>query len=69
LARCLGLDDGDNTSDETTIWRFREASVRADDVDALFARFDAHLKSLGYLAMGTDRGRQHHRGTASAHDR
>jgi hypothetical protein len=26
--------------------------VRANAVDALFARFDAHLKSLGYLAMG-----------------
>ncbi|MEJ2408584.1 MAG: transposase, partial [Novosphingobium sp.] len=48
----LGLDDGDNTPDETTIWRFREALVRADAIEALFARFDAHLKSLGYLAMG-----------------
>lgn len=52
FGRFLGLDDGDNTPDETTIWRFREALVRADAVDALFARFDAHLKSLGYLAMG-----------------
>jgi hypothetical protein len=48
----LGLDDGDNTPAETTIWRFREALVRAKAIDALFARFDAHLKGLGYLAMG-----------------
>lgn len=52
FGRFLGLDDGDNTPDETTIWRFREALVRANAIDALFARFDAHLKSLGYLAMG-----------------
>ena len=52
FGRFLGLDDGDNTPDETTIWRFREALVCADAIDALFARFDAHLKSLGYLAMG-----------------
>lgn len=52
FGRFLGLDDGDNTPDETTIWRFREALVRADAIDALFARFDGHLKSLGYLAMG-----------------
>ena len=52
FGRFLGLDDGDNTPDETTIWRFHEALVRADAIDALFVRFDAHLKSLGYLAMG-----------------
>jgi len=52
FGRFLGLDDGDNTPDETTIWRFREALVRADAIETLFARFDAHLKSLGYLAMG-----------------
>ncbi|GFE76932.1 hypothetical protein NTCA1_45810 [Novosphingobium sp. TCA1] len=52
VGRFLGLDDGDNAPDETTIWRFREALVRADAIETLFARFDAHLKSLGYLAMG-----------------
>ena len=52
FGRFLGLDGGDNTPDETTIWRFREALVRADAIETLFARFDAHLKSLGYLAMG-----------------
>lgn len=30
FGRFLGLDEGDNTPDETTIWRFREALVRAD---------------------------------------
>lgn len=34
------------------VWRFREALVRADAIETLFARFDTHLKSLGYLAMG-----------------
>lgn len=34
------------------IWRFREALVQAGAVDRLFARFDAHLKGAGYLAMG-----------------
>jgi IS5 family transposase len=52
FGRFLGLDDGDNTPDETTIWRFREALVRANAIEALFARFDTHLKALGYLAMG-----------------
>ena len=52
FGRFLGFDDGDNTPDETTIWSFREALVRADAIQALFARFDAHLKGLGYLAMG-----------------
>jgi transposase, IS5 family len=52
FGRFLGLDDGDSAPDETTIWRYREALVRGGAIDALFARFDAHLKSLGYLAMG-----------------
>ena len=52
FGRFLGLDDGDRVPDETTIWRFREALVQAAAVDLLFERFDAHLKSEGYLAMG-----------------
>lgn len=52
FGRFLGLDDGDPVPDETTIWRFREALVRAEAVERLFARFDAHLKGAGYLAMG-----------------
>ena len=34
------------------IWRFREAPVQAGAVEKLFARFNAHLKDAGYLAMG-----------------
>ena len=52
FGRFLGIDDGDRIPDATTIWRFREALVRAGAVEALFARFDAHLKTAGYLAMG-----------------
>ena len=52
FGRFLGLDDGDKVPDETTIWRFREALVEAGAVERLFARFDAHLKGAGYLAMG-----------------
>jgi len=52
FGRFLGIDDGDRVPDETTIWRFREALVQAGAVDELFARFDAHLKVAGYLAMG-----------------
>lgn len=52
FGRFLSLDDDDNTPDETTFWWFREALVRANAIDALFTRFDAHLKGLGYLAMG-----------------
>lgn len=47
FGRFLGLDDGDNTPDDTTIWRFREDLVRANAIDALFARFDAHLPGDG----------------------
>ncbi|WP_310015137.1 transposase [Novosphingobium sp. 1748] len=52
FGRFLGLDDDDNTPDEAAIWRFREALVRTKTIDALFTRFDAHLKGLGYLAIG-----------------
>ena len=52
FCRFLGLDAGDDVPDETTIWRFREALVQASAVEKLFARFDAHLKNAGYLAMG-----------------
>ena len=52
FGRSLGLGDGDRVPDETTIWRFREALVQARAVDEFFARFDAHLKNAGHLAMG-----------------
>jgi IS5 family transposase len=50
--RFLGLDLHGRVPDARTIWLFRETLTRAKAVDALFARFDAHLKERGYLAMG-----------------
>ena len=44
FGRFPGIDDGDEVPDETTIWRFHEALFQAGAVEALFARFDAHLK-------------------------
>ncbi len=55
FGRFLSLDDGGRAPDETTIRRFREALVRTGAVGKLFARFDAHLKDAGYLAMGAGR--------------
>lgn len=52
FGRFLGLGEGERVPDATTIWRFREALVEAGAVERLFARFDAHLKAAGYLAMG-----------------
>ncbi len=52
FGRFLGLDEGDKVPDATTLWRFREALTEAKAIEALFARFDAHLKENGYLAMG-----------------
>jgi transposase, IS5 family len=52
FSRFLGLGEGDRVPDATTIWRFREALVAAGAIERLFARFDAHLKAAGYLAMG-----------------
>lgn len=50
--RFLGLDLHGRVPDARTIWLFREHLTRARAVDALFARFDAHLRDRGYLAMG-----------------
>ena len=50
--RFLGLDLHGRVPDARTIWLFRELLTKAQAVDALFARFDAHLKQQGYLAMG-----------------
>ena len=38
--------------DARTIWLFRELLTKAKAIDALFARFDGHLRERGYLAMG-----------------
>jgi len=50
--RFLGLDLYGRVPDARTIWLFREHLTKAKAVDALFARFDTHLKEQGYLAMG-----------------
>ena len=50
--RFLGLDLHGRVPDARTIWLFRETLTKAQAVAALFARFDAHLKEQGYLAMG-----------------
>jgi IS5 family transposase len=49
--RFLGLGLHDRVPDAKTIWLFRELLVRAKAVEKLFARFDAHLREHGYLAM------------------
>src|SRR4051794_6734650 len=51
--RFLGLGLADRVPDATTVWRYREKLAQAGLVEALFDAFDAHLKSRGYLAMGS----------------
>lgn len=50
--RFLGLDLHGRVPDARTIWLFRETLTKAGAIDTLFARFDAHLRAAGYLAMG-----------------
>jgi len=50
--RFLGLDLHGRVPDARTIWLYREMLAKAGAVEALFERFDAHLKAQGYLAMG-----------------
>src|SRR3954468_9670169 len=54
--RDLGLSLGDRVPDARTIWLFRERLTRAEingrpAVEVLFARFDAALRTAGYIAM------------------
>jgi transposase len=49
--RFLGLDLHGRVPNARTIWLFREHLTRAGAVEALFARFDTHLKERGYLAL------------------
>ena len=49
--RFLGLTLTGKVPDYSTVWRFREALVEADALQALFDRFDAALREKGYLAM------------------
>src|SRR3954453_1190485 len=54
--RFLNLSLGDRVPDARTIWLFRERLTRAEidrrpAVEVLFARFDAALRTAGYIAM------------------
>jgi IS5 family transposase len=50
--RFLGLALEDRVPDAKTIWLFREQLTRTGAIERLFARFDAVLRDVGYLAMG-----------------
>jgi transposase, IS5 family len=49
--RFLGLGLSDRVPDARTIWLFREKLIRAGAIQRLFERFDATLRSAGYIAM------------------
>ena len=49
--RFLGLGLSDCVPDAKTVWLFRERLTQAGAVDSLFNRFDATLRSAGYLPM------------------
>jgi len=51
FARFLGLHICQKVPDATTIWRFREDLTKAVIVEELFATFDAHLRTNGFMAM------------------
>ena len=50
--RFLGLGLEDRVPDATTVWLYREQLAQAGEVEALFAAFNGHLETRGYLAMG-----------------
>ena len=50
--RFLGLGLEDRVPDAKTAWLYREQLTQAGVIEALFERFDGHLKDQGYLAMG-----------------
>jgi IS5 family transposase len=49
--RFLGFGLSDRVPDARTIWLFREKLTKAGAIKALFDRFDAALRSAGYIAM------------------
>ena len=49
--RLLGLGLSDRVPDAKTIWLFRERLTQAGAIERLFKRFDATLRSAGYLPM------------------
>jgi len=50
--RFLGLGLEDTVPDATTVWLFREALSKAGLAKTLFAHFNRHLASKGYIARG-----------------
>src|SRR5512143_265832 len=50
--RFCGLALHDPVPDAKTIWLYREQLTRAGVIARLFARFDAILRTRGYVAMG-----------------
>lgn len=49
--RFLGFGLTDRVPDAKTIWAFRERLVKADAIEALFARFDLAIREAGYIPM------------------
>jgi len=49
--RFLGLGLSDRVPDAKTLWLFRERLTQAGIIERLFDRFDATLRSTGYLPM------------------
>ena len=49
--RFLGLGLRARVPDAKTVWLFRELLVRAKAIEALFERFDDHMRGQGYLAV------------------
>ncbi len=50
--RFLALDLHHPVPDATTIWLFREALVKAGQIDALFDLLKQHLEAKGFIARG-----------------
>jgi len=51
FTRFLGLGLSDRVPDARTIWLFRERLTKAGAIQTLFDRFEAALRTSGYIAM------------------
>jgi len=49
--RFLGLQLEDRVPDAKTLWRYREQLTQRGVMQAVFARFEAHLQAQGYRAL------------------
>ncbi len=52
LLRFCGFRPGDQVPDVNTLWGFREALIRAETLEDLFARLDQAISAAGHLPMG-----------------